>query len=166
MKECQAPNAPSTQPVRVDFVRQPMPGDAAASVPANAPVRRPAYVAELLALAHTLRPLLDRGVVYSHSELALRLNISQPRVSQIIALTYLAPAVQEAVLALEAIDGIEPMNERPLRLVLRNIGWIAQHQRWLQLLPLLHDEALARAEGGRRVRRPGKRKRRDAKATR
>jgi hypothetical protein len=33
-------------------------------------------------------------------------------VTQLLDLTLLAPDIQEAVLALEAVDGVEPMSER------------------------------------------------------
>jgi DNA-binding transcriptional ArsR family regulator len=92
--------------------------------------RRPAYVARLLALGHQLRGLLDRGEVEGVGELARRLGVSQPRVSQVLALTYLAPRIQAEIAALEAVDGVEPMSERPLRKVLRAVGWRGQVKRW------------------------------------
>lgn len=91
--------------------------------------RRPAYVAQLLALAHELRGLLDRGEVSGVGELARRLRVSQPRVTQIINLTYLAPKIQAEILELEAADGVEPMSERPLRRVLAEEDW--GRQRWV-----------------------------------
>jgi hypothetical protein len=98
--------------------------------PSPCPTRRPAYVARLLALGHLLRALLDRGEVESVGELARRLHVSQPRISQLVALTYLAPCIQAEIAALEAVDGKEPMSERPLRVVLRVVGWKAQWQAW------------------------------------
>ncbi len=100
-----------------------------ASTPRD-PSRRPAYLARLLALAHQLRRLLERGEVSSMGELARRLGVSQPRVTQILNLTYLAPSIQAEVLALEAVDGVEPMTERPLREVLREVGWFGQRRIW------------------------------------
>lgn len=94
--------------------------------------RRPAYVARLLALAHQLRRLLERGEVSSVGELARRLEVSQPRVTQVLNLTYLAPSIQVEVLALEAVDGVESMTERPLREVLNVVGWREQMGRWRQ----------------------------------
>ena len=91
---------------------------------------RPAYVARLLALAHELRGLLDRGEVSGVGELARRLGVSQPRVTQVLNLTRLCPAIQAEVAAMEAVDGVEPMTERPLRIVLREVGWVGQWRRW------------------------------------
>lgn len=97
------------------------------------PSHRPAYVARLLALGHQLLRLLDQGRVESVGELARRLEVSQPRITQLVNLTYLAPAIQAEVAALEAIDGKEPMSERPLREVLRAVGWAGQWRVWMRV---------------------------------
>lgn len=94
------------------------------------PSRRPAYMARLLALGHQLRRLLDEGRVESVGELARRLGVSQPRITQLVNLTYLAPSIQAEIAALEAVDGKEPMSERPLREVLREAGWAGQWRVW------------------------------------
>lgn len=98
------------------------------------PRRRPAYVARLLALGHQLRGLLDSGEVAGVGELARRLRVSQPRVTQIVNLTWLAPRIQAEIAALEAVDGVEPMGERVLREVLREVGWVGQGRRWADAL--------------------------------
>ena len=102
------------------------------------PSRRPAYVARLLALGHQLRRLLDEGRVESVGELARRVEVSQPRITQLVNLTYLAPAIQGEVSALEAVDGKEPMSERPLREVLREAGWVGQWRVWVTVRVTAH----------------------------
>ncbi|MGE0328318.1 MAG: hypothetical protein AB7K71_38325 [Polyangiaceae bacterium] len=97
--------------------------------------RRPAYVARLLAFAHQLRGVLERGEVSGVGELARRLGVSQPRVTQILNLTYLSPAIQAHVVSLEAVDGVEPMTERPLREAVRCVGWWGQRSAWPQRDP-------------------------------
>jgi hypothetical protein len=87
-------------------------------------------VARSLALAHQLRRLLEDGDVPSVSELAARLGVTQPRITQLVNLTYLAPAVQDEIVRLEAVNGVEPVPERALRDVLREVGWGAQGRRW------------------------------------
>lgn len=99
------------------------------------PSHRPAYVARLLALGHQLRQLLDEGRVESVGELARRLEVSQPRVTQVLNLTYLSPAIQAEVAALEAVDGKEPLSERPLREVLQETGWAGQWRVWREHRP-------------------------------
>ena len=77
--------------------------------------RRPAKVAQMLALAHYLQGKIDRGEIRDRAELARRLGITRARVTQILDLTLLAPGIQEEVLFMEAVDGKEPKSERGLR---------------------------------------------------
>jgi hypothetical protein len=83
---------------------------------APAPVRRPARVAIMLALAHKIQQAIDRGVVTDRAEVARKLGLTRARVTQLLDLTLLPPARQEHVLGLEAVDGVEPVCERALRL--------------------------------------------------
>jgi len=97
--------------------------------PPPEPVRRPARVAVMLALAHKLQDAIDRGVVQDRAEVAKRLGLTRARVTQLMDLTLLAPEIQERVLFLEAVDGREPMSERGLREVVRLVGWGEQRIR-------------------------------------
>lgn len=45
-------------------------------------------------------------------------------------LTLLAPDLQEPILELEAIGGIEPSSERKLRHIVRHESWTAQRHAW------------------------------------
>jgi hypothetical protein len=54
------------------------------------------------------------------------------RVAQILELTLLAPDIQEAVLFLEAEDGVEPINERTLRKIAADEHWSTQRVRWAE----------------------------------
>jgi len=42
----------------------------------------------------------------------------------------LQPSIQSEIAGLEAVDGVEPMSERPLRVVLRRVGWRGQERVW------------------------------------
>jgi hypothetical protein len=95
-----------------------------------APVRRPARIALMLALAHRLQRDIDRGVLTDRAELARTLGVSRPRITQLLALLLLAPDIQEELLHLEAVDGIEPMSERALRPLQRMIAWSEQREAW------------------------------------
>ena len=98
------------------FVDGPLP-------PPPEPVRRPARVAIMLALAHKIQTAIDRGVVRDRAEAAMRLGFSRARVTQLLDLTLLAPNVQERILFTEAIDGLEPVSERALRAAVRMENW-------------------------------------------
>ena len=92
------------------------------------PVRRPARVAQALALAHRLQAAIDRGDYRDRAELARQLGFTRARVTQILDLLLLAPDLQEHVLDLKAVDGQEPMAERALRDVVRRESWVEQRR--------------------------------------
>jgi hypothetical protein len=97
-------------------------------------VRRPAKVAQMLALAHHLQNAIDEGVVTDRAEVARKLGFTRARVTQLLNLTLLAPDIQEAVLGLEAVDGVEPMSERGLRALSKGADWAEQREIWGELL--------------------------------
>jgi len=76
--------------------------------PVHVPVRRPARIAIMLALAHKLQQAIDEGKVKHGAEVARRLGVSRARVAQILELALLPVQEQERVLLLEAVDGREP----------------------------------------------------------
>lgn len=98
--------------------------------PKPAPLRRPAKVARMLALAHHLQSAIERGIVADQATVARKLGLTRARVTQLFDLLLLAPDVQAAVLDLEAVDGIEPMSERALRTVARAGTWGEQRVFW------------------------------------
>lgn len=97
------------------------------------PVRRPARVARMLALAHRLQAAIDRGEYRDRAELARQLGLSRARITQILDLTLLAPDLQERVLFLEARDGQEPITARALRALSLQRSWHEQRDRWAEL---------------------------------
>lgn len=97
-------------------------------------VRRPARVARMLALAHRLQRAIDRGEIQDRATLARQYGLTRARVTQLLNLTLLAPDIQEQVLALEAVDGLEPTSERALREVSWAMEWEEQRRRWNDLL--------------------------------
>lgn len=94
----------------------------------RAPVRRPAKVARMLALAHHLQRLIDQGLVADRAALARKLGLTRARVTQLLDLLLLAPDLQDQVLALEAIDGVEPVTERAVRAMAADASWQAQRK--------------------------------------
>ena len=97
------------------------------------PVRTPAKVARMLALAHHLQNAIDRGLVADRTTVAARLGVTKARITQLLDLTLLAPDLQEAALAMEAVDGVEPMSELALRKVAQVRDWAEQRRRWATL---------------------------------
>ncbi|WP_223643827.1 hypothetical protein [Corallococcus sp. EGB] len=97
------------------------------------PVRRPAKVAQQLALAHHLQAAIDRGAVADRADVARKLGLTRARVTQLLDLLLLAPDLHDAVLALEAVDGAEPMAERTLRAVAHAGTWAEQRAAWAKL---------------------------------
>lgn len=63
-------------------------------------------------------------------DLTRKLGLTRARVTQLLDLLLLAPDLQEAVLAMEAVDGVEPMAERTLRVVAHAGTWAEQRVAW------------------------------------
>jgi len=72
-------------------------------------------VARILAVVHHLQRAIDRGIIADRASVARSLGFTRGRVTQLLDLLLLAPDIQEQVLALEAVDGVEPIGERALR---------------------------------------------------
>jgi hypothetical protein len=86
-------------------------------------------VSRLMALALKFQGLLSRGTVRSHADLAELGHVSRTRVCQILMLTNLAPAIQEALLFLpKTLRGPDRITENRLRAIASLIDWDAQIQ--------------------------------------
>ena len=94
--------------------------------PPPEPVRRPARVAIMLVLAHKIQDAIDCGVVRDGADVAMRLGLSRARISQLLDLMLLAPDIQERILFVESVDGVEPMSERDLREIVHAEDWAKQ----------------------------------------
>lgn len=91
-------------------------------------VRRPARVVQVLARAHRLEAAIATGDYVDRADAARQLGFTRARITQILDLLLLAPDIQERVLDLEAVDGVEPVSERALREVVRCESWVDQRQ--------------------------------------
>lgn len=101
-------------------------GKAFVERPRPEPVRRPARVAVMLALAHKIQQAIDRGVLRDRAEVARCLGLTRARLTQLMDLTLLAPALQEQILFTESQDGLEPVAERRLRHIAQTSAWPGQ----------------------------------------
>ena len=88
-------------------------------------------VTRLLALALRCERMVRSGEVRDQSELARRCGVTQPRMTQIMNLALLSPALQEQVLTLPRVtNGRAAVNERMLRGIAREPCWIRQQEMW------------------------------------
>lgn len=95
--------------------------------PTVEPQGRPPRIARLLALAHKLDALVRSGVVAGYGELARLGHISPARLTQIVVLLHLAPAIQEYILFLSEADA-RFIKELELRKIAREPRWDRQRE--------------------------------------
>lgn len=98
--------------------------------------RYPARVARQLALAHALQRRVDDGEFPDYATMARALGFTRARISQIMDLLLLAPAIQEEILFLECIPGQQPVSERALRTLVRKRSWSEQRDAWAEIRPV------------------------------
>jgi len=85
-------------------------------------------------LAIRLERLLRSGEISDVMELARLGHVTQPRVSQILNLTLLAPDIQEALLFLPRVTaGKAPIHEKLLRPISAKTDWAEQREMWQTL---------------------------------
>ena len=108
----------------------------AAATPAPAPIEpgRVPRISRLMALAIRLERMLVTGEVSDVAELARLGHVSQPRMTQILSLTLLAPDIQEELLFLPRFSsGKASIHEKMLRPVSAQAGWEKQRALWSEL---------------------------------
>ena len=111
--------------VRANFDRKP----AGRGEAKDSTGRRSLGVAHLLALAHHIDRKIRRGELRDYAHAAKVLGLTRARVSQVSGLALLAPAIQEAVLALP--DGRRhDITERQLREIVTEPLWGKQMRLW------------------------------------
>ena len=101
--------------------------------PGAEPQGRAPRIARMVALAHKLDELVRTGVVKDYTELARLGHVSPARVSQIVMLSQLAPAIQEYILFLPVAEAVL-ISEGALRRIAREPHWDRQRERFEQLL--------------------------------
>jgi hypothetical protein len=102
------------------------------SRPAKVSERQPSLVgdpipriARLMALAIRFEGLLLEGKIRDYAELARRGHVTRARITQIMKLLDLAPGIQEQILFLPPVNGL---NERNLRRIVSTIDWRKQRR--------------------------------------
>jgi hypothetical protein len=95
--------------------------------PLREPQERAPRIARLLALAHKLDAMVLSGEVDGCAQLARLGHVSPARLTQIMVLLYLAPAIQEYILFLSAADA-RFITELGLRNIAREPRWDRQRE--------------------------------------
>lgn len=86
-----------------------------------------------LALAYQIEELLDTGKINDVKQLTGHLNMSHARIHQLMAMTLLAPSIQEAILLGEN-ERVSEIAEYKLRKISRKTNWEDQKNMWNNLL--------------------------------
>jgi hypothetical protein len=87
-------------------------------------------IARLMALAIRFEGLVKDGTVRDYADLARRGHVTRARMTQIMKLLHLAPDIQEQILFLPPIEGL---NERNLRSIVRQTNWTEQRRMFQQI---------------------------------
>ena len=96
------------------------------------PVGRVPRVSRLMALAIRFDGLIRSGAITDQADLARLGHVTRARVTQIMNLLHLAPDIQEEILFLPRITaGDDPITERDLRSISRQLEWSEQRTLWV-----------------------------------
>jgi hypothetical protein len=88
-------------------------------------------IARLMALAIRFEGLLRNGTIRNYAELARLGRVTRARMTQIMKLLNLAPDVQEQILFLPPLTGL---NERNLRAIVSKIDWMEQRRMFQEIM--------------------------------
>jgi hypothetical protein len=96
-------------------------------------------ISRLMALAIQFDRLIRQGKATDQSELARLCHVTQPRMSQIMALNQLAPDIQEQLLFLpRCVAGRDAIHEKMLRRVSGLLDWSKQRESFAALVSSNH----------------------------
>ncbi|OAI54117.1 hypothetical protein AYO47_03445 [Planctomyces sp. SCGC AG-212-M04] len=106
---------------------------AAEAVPKPATAGRVPRITKLMALAIKFDQMIRDGVVKDQAELARLGFVTRARVTHIMNLLNLVPAIQESLLDSNPVEvGKDEFTERRLRLLLNSVLWSGQIRDWNQ----------------------------------
>jgi len=89
-------------------------------------------IAQLMALAIRLEGLVRDETVHNYAELAQLGRVTRARMTQIMNLLQLAPDLQEQILFLPEVQGL---NERNLRAIVQQLDWSEQRRMFSKFMP-------------------------------
>ena len=88
-------------------------------------------ISRLLALAHHIQELLDKGEVKDMAEVARLSHVTRARMTQIMNLLLLAPDIQEEILFLpRTTEGRDHLTERSIRAAIAEPSFVKQRHIW------------------------------------
>jgi len=103
--------------------------------PMAVPAGRTPRVSKLMALALSIEGRVASGAIENYSEAARAGKVTRARISQIIALTCLAPDIVETILHLpRTTAGKDPVLMRDLLPIAQQLDWKVQRLMWRELL--------------------------------
>jgi hypothetical protein len=94
-------------------------------------VGRVPRISKLMALALQFEDLLRQGQIADKTEMARLALVTQPRITQVMNLCYLAPDIQEELLFLpRVLKGRDPIHEKRMRRICREPSFARQRRLW------------------------------------
>ena len=88
---------------------------------------------QYLVLAYQIQEMLDRDNIVSAKQISKWLHMTPPRVSQILNLLFLSPAIQKEIL-LSNDEKIRSLTEHKILAITKEIEWEKQQVMWNDLL--------------------------------
>ena len=90
---------------------------------------------KLMALVIRYDQLIRAGHIKNRADLSQLAEVSQARVTQLMGLLLLAPAIQEEILTLPTTDArVDPISERDMRPIVAEPNWVKQRALWNRLV--------------------------------
>ena len=117
------------------------PIDPNAEPPRPRPTSKVPRISRLMALAIRFNEMIRTGEASDMIELARCGHVTQPRMSQIMALNQLAPDIQELLLNLPATKGRPEIHEKRLRPIAAMLHWEDQRAAWKQIYCVLRYQS-------------------------
>jgi hypothetical protein len=87
-------------------------------------------VTQVLALALSFQDMIATGSARNYEDLANRAGVTTERLSQVMKLIWLAPAIQEEILWLQASSAKYPLTENAVRSIAGTWSWSEQLKLW------------------------------------
>ena len=119
--------------MQLDFPVDVLPKAKALPKPKPPSAPRAASIVRALVLAHQIEGAIQEGRAGDYADVARQMGVSRARVTQIVALRYLAPDIQ-AFLLNAAPQRLRGIGEHTLRPVTRELDWQRQRQVFQRLL--------------------------------